>query len=92
MCTLAVGRMGKAVASYDLSKCRCTLAVGRMGKAFASYAKIAGSISSRGWTDLYFASGAKGVVPCIGLGVTASQLDLSSLTPLSLASCGRPQL
>ena len=40
---------------------------------------------------LRYASGAQGVLPCEGLGVTASQLYLPSLTPLSVAGCGRLQ-
>ena len=44
--------------------------------------------------DLYVlcASDAQGVLPWEWRGVTASQLDLPSLTPLSAASCGRLQL
>ena len=33
--------------------------------------------------------GAKGVLLCIECGITASQVDLPSLTPLSVAGCGR---
>ena len=36
--------------------------------------------------------GAQGVLLCVGWGVTANQLDLPSLTPLSVASCGLLQL
>ena len=36
--------------------------------------------------------GAQGVLPWVGWGVTASQLDLPSLTLLSLAGCARLQL
>ena len=36
--------------------------------------------------------GAQEVLPCVEWGVTASQLDLPSLTPLFLAGCGRLQL
>ena len=36
--------------------------------------------------------GAQGVLPCVGWYVTASQLDLPSVTPLSVADCGRLQL
>ena len=36
--------------------------------------------------------GAQGVLPCVEWGVTTSQLDLPSLTPLSLAAYGRLQL
>ena len=35
--------------------------------------------------------GAQGVLPCVGWRVTASQLDLSFPTPLSVAGCGRMQ-
>ena len=37
-------------------------------------------------------SGSQGVLPCVGWGVTASQLDLLSLTSLSVAGCDRLQL
>ena len=36
--------------------------------------------------------GAQWVLPYIGWGVTANQLDLPSLTPLSVAGCGRLQM
>ena len=36
--------------------------------------------------------GAQGGLPCVGWGVRSCQLDLPSLTPLSVAGCGRPQL
>ena len=51
------------------------------------------SRAHRDCTDLYVlcASGTQGVLPCEGLGVTASQLDLPSLAPLSVGSCGRLQ-
>ena len=49
-------------------------------------------ISARGCTDLYCASDAHGVQPSTGCGVTTSQLDSHSLTPLSVAGCGRLQL
>ena len=44
--------------------------------------------------DLYVlcASSAQGVLPCEWRGVTANQLDLPSLTPVSVAGCGRLQL
>ena len=45
----------------------------------------------RDWTDLYFARGAQGVLP-MRVGGATSQLDLPSLTPLSVAGCGRLQL
>ena len=44
-----------------------------------------------GCTDLYCARGAQGVLP-MRMGLTASQLDVPSLTPLSVAGCGRLQL
>ena len=46
-----------------------------------------------GWgcTDLYYARGAMGVLPMTVSGAT-SQLDLSTLTPLTVAGCGRLQL
>ena len=36
--------------------------------------------------------GVKGVLSAVGWGVTVSQLDLSSLTPLYVAECGGLQL
>ena len=36
--------------------------------------------------------GAQGVLPCVGWGGATSQLDLPSLTPLSVAGCGWLQL
>ena len=36
--------------------------------------------------------GAQGVLPCVGWKETTSQLDLQSLTPLSVAGCGRLEL
>ena len=72
--------------SYTLS--------GSTGKVVASHVKISGS--SPGLTERYLyvlcTSGAQGVLPCEGRGVTASQLYLPSLTPLSVAGCGRLQL
>ena len=46
----------------------------------------------REWRSVLCASGAQVVLPCEERGVTASQLDLPSLTPLSVAGCGRLQL
>ena len=43
--------------------------------------------SRRGCTDLYYARGAKGVLP-IRVGGATNQLDIPSLTPLSVAGCG----
>ena len=53
--------------------------------------KVAESIPGRGCTDLYSARGAQGVLPMRVEGAT-SRLDLPSLTPLSVAGCGRLQL
>ena len=41
-------------------------------------------------TDLYYTRGAQRVLP-MRVGGATSQLDLPSLTPLSVASCGRLQ-
>ena len=46
---------------------------------------------NRDCTDLYYARGAQGVPP-MRVGGATSQLDLPSLTPLSVAGCGRLQL
>ena len=51
----------------------------------------AGSIPGRGCTDLYCVRGDQGVLP-MTVGVTASRLDLPSLSPLSVAGCGRLKL
>ena len=59
---------------------------GRIGKVVASHAAVARSILLRR-TDLYYARGGQGVLPMRVWGAT-SQLDLPSLTPLSVASCG----
>ena len=59
---------------------------GRIGKVVASHAAVARSIPLR-CTDLYYARGPQGVLPMRGGGAT-SQLDLPSLTPLSVAGCG----
>ena len=51
-------------------------------------------VRSRLWlscTDLYYARGAQGVLP-MWVGGATSQLDLQSLTPLSVAGCDRLQL
>ena len=76
---LRVGRIGKV---HTLS--------GRIGKVVASHAAVARSIPLR-CTDLYYARGAQGVLP-MRVGGATSQLDLPSLTPLSVAGCGRLQL
>ena len=51
-----------------------------------------GSIPDRGFKNTYSASGVQEVLICEGRGLTANQLDLLSLTPLSVAGSGRPQL
>ena len=60
----------------------------------ASHVKISGSSPGLTERDLYVlcTRGAQGVLPYEGRGVTVSQLDLPSLTPLSVAGCGRLQL
>ena len=60
----------------------------------ASHTKISGSSPGLTERDLYVlrSRGAQGVLPCEGRGITASQLDLPSLTPLSVAGCGGLQL
>ena len=52
---------------------------------------VAGPILCSGCTDLH-CKYRQGILPCKGWGVTASQLELSSLTPLSVAGCGRLQV
>ena len=59
---------------------------GRIGKVVASHAAVARSIPLR-CTDLYSVRGALGVLP-MRVGGATSQLDLPSLTPLSVAGCG----
>ena len=59
---------------------------GRIGKVVASHAAVARSIPLR-CTDLYYARGAQGVL-AMRVGGATSQLDLPSLTPLSIAGCG----
>ena len=59
---------------------------GRIGKVVASHAAVARSIPLR-CTDLYYSRGAQVVLPMRKGGAT-SQLDLPSLTPLSVAGCG----
>ena len=69
---------------------------GSTGKVVASHAKI--SRSSLGLTEavpiyMYCALVAlRGYCPVRGEGLTASQLDLPSVTPLSVAGCGRLKL
>ena len=59
---------------------------GRIGKVVASYAAVARS-SPAECTDLHYARVAQGVLP-MRVGGAISQLDLPSLTPLSVAGCG----
>ena len=59
---------------------------GSIGKVVASHAAVARSNPAE-CTDLYYARGAQGVLPTRVRGAT-SQLDLPSLTPLSVAGCG----
>ena len=67
---------------------------GSTDKMVASHVTISGLSPGLTERDLYVlcTRGAQGVLPCEGRGVTASQLDLPSLTPLSVAGCGRLQL
>ena len=60
----------------------------------ASHVEISGSSPGLTERDLYVlcTSGAQRVLSCEGRGVSVSQLDLPSLTPLSVAGCGRLQL
>ena len=59
---------------------------GRIGKVVVSHAAVARS-SPAECTDLYYARGAQGVLP-MRVGGATSQLDLPSLTSLSVAGCG----
>ena len=61
---------------------------GSTGKVVASHAE---QRLSR-FIYVLCAGGAQGVLSCEGWGATASQLDLPSLTLLSVAGCGRLQL
>ena len=63
---------------------------GRIGKVVASHAAVARSNPAE-CTDSYYARGAQGVLP-MRVGGATSQLDLQSLTPMSVAGCGRLQL
>ena len=58
----------------------------RIGKVVASHAAVARS-SPAECNDLYYARGAQGVLP-MRVGGATSQLDLPSLTPLSVAGRG----
>ena len=54
--------------------------------------KVAGSIPAlEACTDLFYARGTHGVLP-MRVGCATSQLDLPSLTPLSVAGYSRLQL
>ena len=44
------------------------------------------------WLTFAMSTCAQGVLQCEGFGVTGSQLDLLSLTPLSGAGCDRRQI
>ena len=59
---------------------------GSIGKVVASHAAVARS-SPAECTDLYYVRGTQGVLP-MRVGGATSQLDLPSLTPLSVARCG----
>ena len=54
--------------------------------------KVEGSGSDRICTALYCVTNAQGLVPYKCWEATDGQLDLPSLTPLSVAGCGRLQL
>ena len=71
--------------SQRIGKVAYTLS-GRIGKVVASHAAVARSIPLR-CTDLYYARGAQRVL-LMRVGGATSQLDLPSLTPLSVADCG----
>ena len=66
--------MGHFIKSYQkyitlfLSKKWFHTLSGRIGKVVASHAAVARSIPLR-CTDLYYARGAQGVLPCVGWGV-----------------------
>ena len=63
----------------------------RQGSCFACWSCKIHSRLSRDCTDSYYARGSMGVLPMRVEGAT-NQLDLPSLTPLSVAGCGRLQL
>ena len=69
-----------------LEVCIYTLSC-RIGKVVASHAAVARSSPAEVCTDEYHASGAQGVL-LMRVGGATSQLDLPSLTPLSVAGCG----
>ena len=76
---MCVSPFGKITHIYILS--------GRIVKVVASHAAVARLSPVEVCTDLYYASGARGVLPMRAGGAT-SQLDLPSLMPLSVAGCG----
>ena len=67
-------------------KSRVDTLSGHIGKVVALHAAVARSMPLR-CTDSYYARDAQGVLP-IRVGGATSQLDLPSLTPLSVAGCG----
>ena len=78
------------------TKCNFTLS-GRTGSALVWHSEVARSRLTQGSMscDLQPAlqcaiRGAQGVLPCVGWGVPRAtrQLDMQSLTPLSVAGCG----
>ena len=72
-------------------RCGETLS-GCIGKVVGCLACCGCTFDSRwGCIDLYYARGAQGVLP-MRVGCATSQLDLPSLTPLSVAGCGWLQL
>ena len=66
---------------------------GRVGKVVASHAdwRLQARFTAEAAPIYSVYEGAQGVLPMMARGVT-SQLDLQSLTPLSVAGCGRLQL
>ena len=63
---------------------------GRIGKVVASDAAVASSIITKA-ALIYYARGTQGIL-LMRVGGATSQLDLLSVTPLSVASCSRLQL
>ena len=68
---------------------------GRIGRALVWHSEVAGSRLTQcsKSCDLQPAlqcaiRGAQGALPCVGWGFATSQLNLPSLTPLSVAGCG----
>ena len=64
---------------------------GRIGKAVAWHAEGCKVDPRLRLHDLYYARDAQGILP-MRVGGETSQLDLPTLTPLSVAGCGRLQL